>query len=197
MAISNYSLVTALSQPYKLLLEVIIDYGSAFVNYGKITETKSSWKKSTFPAEVPLIKLIGAANLQSPVIARIFLPLCQRNTRLGCVLTNAITFTLLTATEGRPRLTSDTSRSTNTEGTRWTNTNVSSESSDDSLITKCIPIRSTSHWNVLNSLISSPNNVTSIGGETGEDLMRGFALEVWLLLPPSNSSVERNPSQIN
>ena len=27
--------------------------------------------------------------------------------------------------------------------------------------------------------------------------MRGFALEVWLLLPPSNSSVERNPSQIN
>ena len=110
---------------------------------------------------------------------------------------NAITFTLLTATEGRPRLTSDTSRSTNTEGTRWTNTSVSSESSDDSLITKCIPIRSTSHWNVLNSLISSPNNVTSIGGETGEDLMRGFALEVWLLLPPSNSSMERNPSQVN
>lgn len=25
--------------------------------------------------------------------------------------------------------------------------------------------------------------------------MRGFALEVWLLLPPSNSSVERNPSE--
>ena len=27
--------------------------------------------------------------------------------------------------------------------------------------------------------------------------MRGFTLEVWLLWPPSNISVERNPSQIN
>ena len=49
-------------------LEVIIDYGSAFVTYGKITETKSSRNESSFPAEVPLIKLIGAANLQSPVM---------------------------------------------------------------------------------------------------------------------------------
>ena len=39
---------------------------------------------------MPLIKSVGAANLQSPVIARKFLPLCYRNTRLGCVLTNAI-----------------------------------------------------------------------------------------------------------
>ena len=51
-------------------LEVIIDYGSEFVTYGKITGTKSSRKESSFPAEVPLIKVIEAANLQSPVIAR-------------------------------------------------------------------------------------------------------------------------------
>ena len=37
-------------------------------------EMKSSRKESSFPAEVPLIKLIGAANLQSPVIAPKFLP---------------------------------------------------------------------------------------------------------------------------
>ena len=37
-------------------LEVIIDYGSAFVNCGKITETKSGRKESNFPTEVPLIK---------------------------------------------------------------------------------------------------------------------------------------------
>ena len=54
-------------------LEVIIDYGSAFVTYGKITETKWSRKESSFPAEVPLIKFTGAANLQSTVIARKFL----------------------------------------------------------------------------------------------------------------------------
>ena len=55
-----------------------------------LAETKSSRKESSFPAEMPLIKLIEAANLQSPVIARKFLPLCHRNSRLGCVLTNAI-----------------------------------------------------------------------------------------------------------
>ena len=33
-------------------------------------ETKSSQKKSSFPAEMPLIKLIEAAYLQSPMIAR-------------------------------------------------------------------------------------------------------------------------------
>ena len=48
-----------------------LDYRSAF---GKITETKSSPKESSFPAEAPLIKLIGAANLQSLVMARKFLP---------------------------------------------------------------------------------------------------------------------------
>ena len=40
-------------------LEVIINNGSAFVTYGKITETKSRRKESSFPAEAPLIKLIG------------------------------------------------------------------------------------------------------------------------------------------
>ena len=39
----------------------------------KIMEMKSSQKESSFPAEVPLIKLIGAAKLQSPVMARKFL----------------------------------------------------------------------------------------------------------------------------
>ena len=44
-----------------------------------------------FPAaEMPLIKLIGAANRQSPVIARQILPLYHSNTKLGCVMTNAI-----------------------------------------------------------------------------------------------------------
>ena len=54
-------------------LEVIIDYGSAFVTYGKITKMKSSRKESSFPAKVPLIILIGEANLQSPLTARKFL----------------------------------------------------------------------------------------------------------------------------
>ena len=39
---------------------------------------------------MPLIKLIGAANRQSPVIARQILPLYHSNTKLGCVMTNAI-----------------------------------------------------------------------------------------------------------
>ena len=47
-------------------LEVIIDYGSAFVTYGKITETKSSRNESSFPAEVPLIKLIGQVICSRP-----------------------------------------------------------------------------------------------------------------------------------
>ena len=55
-----------------------------------LTETKSSQRESSFPAGMPLIKLIGVANLQWPVIARKFLPLCHRDTRLGCVLTNTI-----------------------------------------------------------------------------------------------------------
>ena len=55
-----------------LVLEVIIDYGSAFVTSGKITETKSSRKESSFLAKVALIKLTRVANLQSPVKARNF-----------------------------------------------------------------------------------------------------------------------------
>ena len=48
-------------------LEVIIDNGQlAFFTYGKVTETKSGRKEYSFPAEAPLIKLIGGANLQSP-----------------------------------------------------------------------------------------------------------------------------------
>ena len=50
-----------------------------------LTETKTSRKESSFPAEKPLIKLIGVASRQSPVIARKFLPSCHRNTRLGWV----------------------------------------------------------------------------------------------------------------
>ena len=70
------------------ILEVIVDYRSLFVNYGNEMESKGV----QFPvAEMPLIKLIGAANRQSLVIGRKFLPLCHRNTRLGCVLTNAKT----------------------------------------------------------------------------------------------------------
>ena len=37
------------------------------------------------------MKLIGAANLQSPVIAKKLLPKCHRNARLGCVLTTPFT----------------------------------------------------------------------------------------------------------
>ena len=55
-------------------IEVIIDYGSVFVTYRKITEMESSRKGSSSLAEVPLIKLIGAANLQSPVTAWKFQP---------------------------------------------------------------------------------------------------------------------------
>ena len=82
-----------------------------------LTETKSSQKESSFPAGMPLtkliwvanlqwpmiagkfpgfpagmplIKLIWVANLQSLMIARKFLPLCHGDTRLGCVLTNAM-----------------------------------------------------------------------------------------------------------
>ena len=55
-------------------IEVIVDYGSRFVTYRKITEMKSSRKETSFLAEVPLIKLIGAANFQSPVTGRKFQP---------------------------------------------------------------------------------------------------------------------------
>lgn len=68
------------------LLEVIIDYGSAFVTY----RNKIELKGIHFPGRDALIKLVGAANLQAHVIIQICLPLYNRNTRLGCVLKNAI-----------------------------------------------------------------------------------------------------------
>ena len=46
-----------------------------------LTETKSSRKESSFPAEVALIKSVGAANRQSPVIPRKFMALYHRNTK--------------------------------------------------------------------------------------------------------------------
>ena len=55
-------------------IEVIVDRGSVFVTYRKIMEMKSSHKESSFLAEVPLIKLIGAANFQSPVTGQKFQP---------------------------------------------------------------------------------------------------------------------------
>ena len=50
-------------------LEVIIDNGSAFLTYKKIKETKSSRKEYSFPAEVPLIKLIRVARDSSKMSA--------------------------------------------------------------------------------------------------------------------------------
>ena len=51
----------------------------------RLKETKTSPKESSFlRPRCPLIKLMGAANRQSLVIARKFLPLCDRNTWLGC-----------------------------------------------------------------------------------------------------------------
>ena len=51
---------------------------------------KLSRKESSFLAKVPLIKLIGETNLQSPLTAREFLPQYHRDTRLGWALTNAL-----------------------------------------------------------------------------------------------------------
>ena len=47
-----------------------------------LTETKSSRKESSFPVEMPLIKSLGAANGQSPVIPREFVALNHRNTKI-------------------------------------------------------------------------------------------------------------------
>ena len=47
-----------------------------------LTETKSSRKESSFPAEVPLIKSLGAANRQSILIPRNFVALNHRNTKI-------------------------------------------------------------------------------------------------------------------
>ena len=56
-------------------LEVIIDNRSAFVSH-------SSRKESSFSAEMPLIKSVRAANLQSPLITRKFVALCHRSTKI-------------------------------------------------------------------------------------------------------------------
>ena len=52
-----------------------------------LTKTKSSRRVSSFTAEMPLIWLIGASNLPSPVMTRTILPLYHWNTS-GCILTN-------------------------------------------------------------------------------------------------------------
>ena len=55
-----------------------------------LTEMRSSRNESSFLAETPLIKLVGAANCQSPPNT-LKQELCTTGTpRLGCVLTNAI-----------------------------------------------------------------------------------------------------------
>ena len=58
--------------------------------HSSLTEMRSSRKESSFLAEMPLIKLVGAANCQSPP-NNLKQGLCTTGTpRLGCVLTNAI-----------------------------------------------------------------------------------------------------------
>ena len=47
-----------------------------------ITEAKSSRKESSFANEMPLIKSVGAADRQSPVIPRKFVALYHRNTKI-------------------------------------------------------------------------------------------------------------------
>ena len=93
-------ILSPLSWPISVTLLIIVYYGSAFVLFyehdictkTRLKETKTSPKKSSFQRpRWPWKKLIGAANRQSPVVTRKFLPLCHRNTRLGCVLTNAKT----------------------------------------------------------------------------------------------------------
>ena len=44
-----------------------------------LTEMKSSQKESSFPAELPLIKSVGAAYRQSPATPRKFVTLHHRN----------------------------------------------------------------------------------------------------------------------
>ena len=47
-----------------------------------LTETKSSRKESSFPAEMPLIKSVAEAYRQSPAMLRKFVALCHRNTKI-------------------------------------------------------------------------------------------------------------------
>ena len=56
-------------------LDVIIDYGSVFVTDTEKLRKRNRVERSPFfRPRCPLIKLIGAANLQSSVIALKFLP---------------------------------------------------------------------------------------------------------------------------
>ena len=48
-----------------------------------LTETKSSRKESSFPAKMPLIRSVGAANRQSPATPRKFVALYHRNTKIS------------------------------------------------------------------------------------------------------------------
>ena len=54
-----------------------------------LTETKSSRKESSFPAEMLLIKSVGVANRQSPPIPRTFVALYHRNTKIRMSLITA------------------------------------------------------------------------------------------------------------
>ena len=56
---------------------VIIDHGSALVIY----EDKIESKGVQVPAELPLIKSVGAANRQSPAKPRYFVALYHRRTK--------------------------------------------------------------------------------------------------------------------
>ena len=59
----------------------------------RIRVRHSSRKESSFPAEISLIKSVGAANRQSPATSRKFVAMYHTGTpRLGCVLTNANTY---------------------------------------------------------------------------------------------------------
>lgn len=59
MYVSLLSKLTGFTVQITNVLEIIIDYKSAFVTYEKITETKSSQKESSFLAEVILKKIMG------------------------------------------------------------------------------------------------------------------------------------------
>ena len=54
-----------------------------------LKETKSSQKESSFLAEMPLIKSVGAANQQSPLIPQKFVALYHRNIKVRMCLANA------------------------------------------------------------------------------------------------------------
>ena len=60
-------------------LEIIIDYGSAFVTNRKEIESKGV----QFPGQDAPDKISGAANRQSGTIPRKFMALNHRNTKIG------------------------------------------------------------------------------------------------------------------